>query len=271
MSSTLCRVQISRTQGPVVVRAGRRLRRLPESALRRRPRQYRRLRQGWPPRFLVPQPVQRFHLGVRLESGRHADTARGRTPGREARRRSSSSRPCPCAHRLQREAVIGLGPRNHMHLVRLAGCLPVEARGLECGLVASVLPRHEEHGVEPVGGQTHQPLGESDGRYRASSGCNWKELRRAFAHLRGGGVCQFLAPVAKVEVPEAGEAVDELAAVDVLGGGPAPARPDDGVGVIARMLKRMNEVRVVESDKTLVGLRTDPLLVFITLLRRARR
>ena len=154
-------------------------------------------------------------------------------------------------HGLQRQPVIGLRAGNHLHLVRPAGGLPVEARRLERRFVRLRAARREEHGLEAVGRQADQPVSQCDRRDVRSA-----DVARAegqLAHLFGRGVGQLLAPVADVDVPQAGQAVDVLAAVDVIADGTAPTRPDDRVEVVARMVQRVNEMRVIEGNELCSG------------------
>jgi hypothetical protein len=55
--------------------------------------------------------------------------------------------------------------------------------------------------------------------------------------------------VPHIHVPQAGQTVDVLAAVDVIGDGSPTASPDDRVGVIGGMVERVNEVGAIERDE----------------------
>ena len=89
--------------------------------------------------------------------------------------------------------------------------------------------------------EPHQPLGELDGRDRGvGGGGDVGELAR----LGGHRVADLLAAVAGVDDPEAGDAVDVLAAVDVVEEA-APAALEDAQ---AALLGQLDVVGGVDPD-----------------------
>ena len=150
------------------------------------------------------------------------------------------------AHRLQRHAVVGVLARDDLHLVRLALGLPVEARRLERRLVGLGAAGREEDALH-VAGELDQLGGQRDGR--DAGGADVAREVGELLHLGRRGVGQLGAAVTDVDVPQAREPVDHLVAADVLDHRAAAADVDDRLGVVDRMVERMDQVILVGLDQ----------------------
>ena len=150
------------------------------------------------------------------------------------------------AHRLLRHAVVGVVARDDLDLVGLALGLPVEARRLERRLVGLRPAAGEEHGLHVVVGEPDELFGELHGR----------QVRRArvrrevgqLLHLRRRRLGQLGAAVADVDVPQAGEPVDVALAAQRLDRRPLAAHVDHRLGVIDRVVQRVDQVLLVGLD-----------------------
>jgi len=150
------------------------------------------------------------------------------------------------AHRLLGDAVVGLLAGDDLDLVGLALGLPVEARGLERRLVGLGAAGREEDAVH-VAGELDQLGGQRD--RRNVRGADVRREIGQLLHLGRRGVGQLGAAVADVDVPETREAVEHLVAADVVHHGAAPAHVDDGLGVVDRVMERMDQVILVSLDE----------------------
>jgi hypothetical protein len=150
------------------------------------------------------------------------------------------------AHRLLGDAVIGLLARDDLDLVGLALGLPVEPRGLERRFVGLGAAGGEEDPLH-VAGELDQLAGERDGRDTGRADVA-REVRHLL-HLGGRRVGQLGAAVPDVDVPQPRQAVDHLVAADVLDHGAPTAHVDDRLGVVDRVMQRMDEVILIGLDE----------------------
>ena len=74
-------------------------------------------------------------------------------------------------------------------------------------------------------------------------------------HLSRCGIRELGTTVADVHVPQSRKSVEILATVDVLNGGSAPSDVNDGIGVIAWMMQRVDQVLSIECDELRSGQR----------------
>ena len=143
-------------------------------------------------------------------------------------------------HRGQRRAVIAPGAADDLVLVGLAETLPIVAGRLEGRFVRLRAAGGEEKAVDARIAQAREPLGQLDGRPIGAAG-----VARGVAqlsHLPRGGLGQFVAAVADDDVPQAGQAIEKLAARLVDQHGAAAFDPDVRVLLRGRPVQRVEQV-----------------------------
>ena len=147
------------------------------------------------------------------------------------------------AHAGDRRAVVAVLERDDLDLRRPALAPPEVARGLERRLVRVDAARREEARLEP---RVRDRL---EARRQLERGRVGEAAVRVgegeAAHLVRGRLDQFLAPVAQVDVPEAGQPVDVRAALGVLEMD-ASAPDEDGETPTVRRIGHGMEVALVE-------------------------
>ncbi len=170
-----------------------------------------------------------------------------REAGRARLEHRPERRKACCAHRGERQPVIGAVPGDDFDFVWLAAGLPVKPCGLERGLGGLGAAAREEEGID---GREHQPAQALGQRDRGLVGAaRIRGMERECRHLPPGGVSQLLPPVADVHVPEARETVDVLASGRILDQGAVARDPDPGRGVRRRVMQRMKEMRAIGIER----------------------
>ena len=136
--------------------------------------------------------------------------------------------------------MVGVLARDHLDLVGLPLRLPVEAGGLEGGLVGLGAAAGEEDGGHVRVGEAHDLGGElGGGDVRVAHVV--REVGELL-HLLEGGAGQLLPAVPHAHVPEAGEAVDVLVAVDVLDDRAVPLHDHERLGRLRGVVERVDDV-----------------------------
>ena len=151
------------------------------------------------------------------------------------------------AHRLQRQAVVGLVAGDDFDFRGFAARLPVEARGLERRLICLGPPGSEKDAVHRAAGQADQTLRQADRRHVRRAGEAGAVGQRG--HLRRRRVGELGAAVAGVDVPQAGQPVDVGAAVHVFDRRALAAHPDHRPPAVDGMVQRMDQMLPVGGDE----------------------
>ena len=151
------------------------------------------------------------------------------------------------AHGRHGHAVVPIAARDDFHLVRLTHALPVVAGEFKGGFIGLRAAGGEIGSRHVAVGQAHDAFGQADGGLVGEPGIGGRI--RQFFHLAGGGVGQFLAPVADIDVPQARQPVDVFA--PVVGGQhrTLAADKDFGGGVVFRVVQRMDEMALIRFEQ----------------------